>query len=273
MNYTLEDLLYLMQRLREPETGCPWDIKQTFTSINGSTIEEAYELVDAIQHSAQNNYLDEHVKEELGDVLFQVVFYSQLADENGDFNFQQVVDVLTQKLIRRHPHVFPDGDLNARRQGQIDEAEVKRQWEAIKAEERGEKTQTGLFDDVPLSLPSLKRAQKIQKRASNVGFDWPDAQSAAQKLHEEVAEVQTALDQGDAEQVADELADLMFACVNVARHLGQDAESLAERANKKFLNRFVYIEESLAKQGLDCETASLAQMDDLWEAAKQKKLE
>jgi len=277
--YTIDDLQYLMQRLRDPRDGCPWDLKQSLTSINGSTIEEAYELVDALQQSvAQTGKADAHVKEELGDLLFQVIFYSQLTKEEGSFDFNDVVHQLTAKLIRRHPHVFPNQALHERHQGEVDEAEVKRQWEAIKAEERAEKAQGGIFDDVPKALPALKRAQKIQKRAANFGFDWPDAQAALEKVSEELAELKQAITELDDELPAskiaaeDELADLLFSCVNVARHLSCDSESVLERANQKFVRRFSYIEQSLNQQKLSMESASLAQMDALWDEAKQEGL-
>ena len=274
--YTIDDLNYLMARLRKPDTGCPWDLKQTLISINDSTIEEAYELVDALQQSfAHNGKADQQVLEELGDVLFQVIFYAQLAKEEGSFQFADIVHVLCEKLIRRHPHVFPDRELYAEHSEPVSEAEVKRQWEQIKAEERAEKAQlqqqsAGFFDDLPLALPALKRAQKIQKRAANIGFDWPNAVAALSKIDEELAELKQALDTQDAAASEQELADLIFSCVNVARHLQADAESLLEQANQKFMRRFGYIEAQLAQQGTSLEQASLVEMDSLWEQAKRQ---
>ena len=271
--YTIDDLNYLMARLRDPNTGCPWDLKQTLVSINDSTIEEAYELVDALQESyKRTGQADQHVKEELGDLLFQVIFYSQLAKEDGSFSFADVVDVLCVKLIRRHPHVFPNRDLHAVFDESISEEEVKRQWEAIKAEERAEKAesnnqQVGFFDDVPKALPALKRAGKIQKRASNIGFDWPDALSALTKVEEELAELKEALEEGQMQSAEEELGDLLFSCVNVARLMKQDAENLAETANQKFMRRFEFVEQALLANGSSLERASLAQMDELWEQA------
>lgn len=261
--YSLQDLLYLMARLRDPNGGCPWDIKQTFSSITPSTIEEAYELVDAIEQGDANQ-----IREELGDVLFQTIFYSQLGKEQSLFDFEDVIHSLTAKLVRRHPHVFPNGDLRARFDAGIDEREVKLQWEEIKKQERKEKSQGGLLDDIPQALPALKRAQKMQKRASQIGFDWPNASAALQKVKEEIVELEQALANNDADNIREELGDLMFSCVNVSRLLNVDAEQAVAACNHKFEQRFSFIESSLIESGGDVESASLAQMDSLWEQAK-----
>ena len=272
--YNLDDLLYLMDRLRDPKDGCSWDLKQNLTSINHSTIEEAYELVDALQLAqAEKGLPDQQVQEELGDVLFQVIFYCQLAKESSCFAWEDVVNSLTQKLVRRHPHVFPHGNLKARVAAQEQSSDkIKVEWEVIKQLERSEKKQLGLFDDIPRALPALMRAQKIQKRASQQGFDWPNALSALTKVEEELAELRHAIEFESESRAADELADLLFSCVNVSRHLHIDAELTLERANAKFQRRFNFIEQQLNKKGSTLDQASLAQMDDLWDQAKQSGL-
>ncbi len=221
MTYTLEDLLHLMARLRDPQYGCPWDLKQNYASIVPHTIEEAYEVADTIERGDF-----EHLQGELGDLLFQVVYYSQLAREEGRFEFDGVVDSITRKLIRRHPHVFPTGELYAPLDTpSLDEVQVKSRWEEIKAEERAEKStpeQLSLLDDVPTALPALSRAAKLQKRAATVGFDWPAALPVLDKVREELDEVLQAMADNDADALEDEVGDLLFAAVNLARHLTQD---------------------------------------------------
>jgi len=216
MTYTLDDLLHLMARLRDPQYGCPWDLKQDYASIVPHTIEEAYEVADTIERGDF-----EHLQGELGDLLFQVVYYSQLAREEGRFEFDGVIDAITRKLIRRHPHVFPTGELYAPLDTpMLDEAQVKSRWEEIKAEERAEKSepeQLSLLDDVPAALPALSRAAKLQKRAATVGFDWPDALPVLDKVREELDEVLQAMADGDSDALEDELGDLLFATVNLAR--------------------------------------------------------
>ena len=261
--YSIDDLLYLMARLRDPQTGCPWDIKQDYASIAPSTVEEAYEVVDAIE---QQDFT--HLKEELGDLLFQVIFYSQLGKEENRFEFAGVVSGLVEKLIRRHPHVFPDGSLHSK----IDNrhtlpADVKQRWEAIKQQERAEKGSQGLLADVPLNLPSLSRAAKLQKRAASVGFDWDDVQGPIAKVREELIEVEEALVAGDAAATEEELGDLLFAVVNISRYLKIDAEQALRKANQKFERRFHYIETHLGKPLLQ---ASIDEMNQLWDEAKKK---
>lgn len=261
--YTLEDLLYLMQRLRDPHTGCAWDRQQTWESLVPYTLEEVYELVDAI---AQGD--SAHIREELGDVLFQVIFYTQLSKEQQQFDFADVVHGLCDKLIRRHPHVFAEGDLHKMLDATADIASIKKQWEVIKQQERQAKQKTGLLDDIPKALPALKRAQKLQKRAATVGFDWPAAQSALSKISEELDELKQAIDNNDAKNTAEEIGDLLFSCVNVARHLQLDAETLLGAANSKFEQRFSYIERSLTAAGRSFAQSSLLEMDNLWQQSK-----
>ncbi|MDR6231023.1 ATP diphosphatase [Pseudomonas sp. SORGH_AS199] len=266
--YQLDDLLHLMARLRDPQHGCPWDLRQDYASIVPHTLEEAYEVADAI---ARRDF--PQVRDELGDLLFQVIYYSQLGREDGHFDFAQVVDGITRKLVRRHPHVFPDGDLHGPLDlPRLDEATIKRRWEEIKAEERAEKAaapeQLSLLDDVPAALPALSRAAKLQKRAANVGFDWADAMPVVAKIQEELDEVREAMANGQAAQVAEEVGDLLFVMVNLARHLQVDAEDALRQANAKFERRFRYIEEGLNAQGRTPQEASLEEMDALWDAAK-----
>ncbi|MFT0180060.1 MULTISPECIES: nucleoside triphosphate pyrophosphohydrolase [Pseudomonas] len=266
--YQLDDLLHLMARLRDPRHGCPWDLRQDYASIVPHTLEEAYEVADAI---AKRDF--PQLRDELGDLLFQVVYYSQLGREDGHFDFAQVVDGITRKLVRRHPHVFPDGDLHGPLDlPRLDEATIKRRWEEIKAEERAEKAaapeQLSLLDDVPAALPALSRAAKLQKRAANVGFDWADATPVVAKIQEELDEVREAMANGQATQVAEEVGDLLFVMVNLARHLQVDAEDALRQANAKFERRFRYIEEALKAQGRTPQEASLEEMDAFWDAAK-----
>jgi ATP diphosphatase len=266
--YTLDDLLELMSRLRDPEDGCPWDKAQNFDSIVQHTIEESYELADAI---AQGDF--KQIKEELGDVLFQVVFYSQLGTEQGQFDFDAVVDAITAKLLRRHPHVFPEGTLQSRAGQQTTETpEVKKAWEAIKAEERKDKSQHGILDDVPVSLPALSRASKLQKRAARAGFDWEHTDDILTKLKEELAELEEARQQQDEAAIHHEMGDILFCCVNLARRLQVDSESALRGCNQRFEKRFRYIEQQLASSGRSPEDASLEEMDKLWDQAKQSGL-
>ncbi|MCP8899007.1 nucleoside triphosphate pyrophosphohydrolase [Gilvimarinus xylanilyticus] len=263
--YTLNDLIYLMQRLRDPVDGCPWDVKQTYETIVPSTIEEAYEVADAIERGD----LD-HLKEELGDLLFQVIFYSQFGAEQKRFDFHEVVDTLVSKLVRRHPHVFPSENLRERYGDQpADETAIKQRWEDIKQEEREAKGVRGTLDDVPLNLPALTRAAKLQKRAARTGFDWDDVQGPIAKVREELQEVEQALASGDMNEVEAEIGDLLFAVVNISRTLKQDPERSLRLANQKFERRFRYIE---GHAPISVDALSLADMDDLWERAKKEGL-
>lgn len=269
MSYTLDDLLHLMARLRDPQHGCPWDLKQNYASIVPHTLEEAYEVADTIERGDF-----EHLQGELGDLLFQVVYYSQLAREEGRFAFDGVVDSITRKLVRRHPHVFPTGDLYAPLDTpSLSEAQVKSRWEEIKAQERAEKSepeQLSLLDDVPAALPALSRAAKLQKRAATVGFDWPDALPVLDKVREELDEVLQAMADGDDDAIEDEVGDLLFATVNLARHLKHDPENALRRANRKFERRFRFIEQALRDSGRPIEDCTLDELDALWGEAKRQ---
>ena len=262
--YGLADLLMVMQRLRDPERGCPWDLQQSFASIAPHTLEECYELVDAIERGDAPQ-----VREELGDVLFQVIFYAQLGHEQGQFNFDDLVHGLVGKLVRRHPHVFTNGDLHGDGTKVAPAVEqVNQNWERIKEEERTRKQQSGVLDDIPVALPALSRAAKLQKRAARVGFDWDDWRAVMVKMDEEKLELIDAIASGDREKIADELGDLLFCCVNLARFLDIDPEAALRGCNRKFERRFRFIEQSLAAQGRAPQQASLVEMETLWSAAK-----
>jgi ATP diphosphatase len=259
-NYSLDDLLYLMSRLRDPQDGCPWDLAQNFSSIISHTIEESYELADAIASGDT-----EHMCEELGDVLFQVIFYAQLGAEQGHFDFPTIVSRLVEKLIRRHPHVFPDGALQARMGFQNGSADaIKKNWENIKIAERQGKRLKGVLDDVPLALPAVTRAAKMQKRASKTGFDWTDADGVLIKLQEEISELAEARLTTNKSEIEGE--------INLARHLEVEPESALRTTNKKFEARFSYIEKALQARGSSTEAASVEEMDVLWDEAKERGL-
>jgi ATP diphosphatase len=268
-SYRIEDLLRVMQRLRDPQHGCPWDLQQDFATIVPSTLEEAYELVEAIEHGDFG-----HVAEELGDLMFQVVFYAQMGQERGLFDFPQIIHTLVDKLVRRHPHVFAGGAIEGVVDGDASVAEVKQSWEAIKREERAARQQHSVLDDIPLALPALSRAQKVQKRAATVGFDWPDLDGVLAKLHEELAELTQAMNtEGDTaarkQQVEGELGDLLFSCVNMARRNGIDAEAALRRATTKFEGRFNAVEARLEERGERVEDTPLDVLDQLWEEVKR----
>jgi len=262
--YSMQQLLRIMQRLRDPEHGCAWDIKQDFRSILPSTLEECYELADAIEHEDWP-----HVADELGDVLFQVVFHAQLGSERGLFDFPGVVHALAHKLVRRHPHVFANGDIEGVVDSDLDPEQVKQQWEQIKREERRAREQHHALADVPLALPALPRAQKLQKRAAQVGFDWPDAPPVLGKLDEELAELRAAMEQADRAAAAEELGDLLFTAVNLARKLKLDAEECLRAACGKFERRFAHMEDAAGARGEALEQLDTAALEALWQAAKQ----
>lgn len=262
-------LIEIMAALRDPQTGCPWDIEQSFETIKPYTIEEAYEVADAIERNDPDDLC-----EELGDLLLQVVFHARIAEEAGLFSFGDVVEAITHKMIRRHPHVF------ARSDADTPEA-VKTQWSEIKAVEKTERAarraargvtedfKAGYLGDVQRSFPALTEALKLQERAAKVGFDWSDAEPILDKIEEEIGELREALAAGRREKVADELGDLIFALVNIGRHVGSDPEQALRGTNTKFRRRFGFIERSLKDKAQTLEAASLEQMEDLWQAAKQ----
>jgi MazG family protein len=257
---TIADLLNVMVALRAPVTGCPWDLEQTFATIAPYTIEEAYEVADAI---ARGDLGD--LREELGDLLLQVVYHAQLAAEDKAFDFADVVDGITAKMIRRHPHVF--GDEAARSAGA-----AKGFWETIKAEEKaGRPVRAGsVLDDVPLPLPALTRAVKLQNKAAKVGFDWPSLAPVVAKMREELDELEAAAKSGDTAHTAEEFGDLLFVLANVARHMSLDPEEALRAANHKFTRRFHRIEALLAAVGKVPTQSDLAEMDALWDQAKRE---
>ena len=255
---TMAKLIDVMSRLRDPEHGCPWDLQQNFESIVPYTVEETYELVDAIE--AENF---EQIREELGDVLFQVVFYAQLASEQNRFDFDEVVAGITDKLVRRHPHVFSNNSETA-----TSEAEVKENWERFKQSEREQKKQSAILDDVPRALPALSRAQKLQKRAARVGFDWLDAEGVWAKIDEELSELREAIVSQNDSHIEAELGDVLIAVVNLARHLGVDAESATRRANSRFENRFRVMEQAALEEGTSLKEETLEQLEKRWQQAK-----
>jgi len=299
--YSVDDLLYLMSRLRDPQTGCPWDLKQTPQKIINYSIEEVYELADAIESADIDD-----IKGELGDVLFQVIFLARLAHEEQQFTFNDVVHTLCSKLVTRHPHVFTNGALypssgngsidtekaNGSTASSIDEDQVAKNWERIKAGERAKKNRGGLFDDVPKALPALSRAVKLQKRATAIGFDWPDAKGALAKLKEEVLELEELIDQAEQQQdlpanfsqrVEDEMGDVFFSAINVARKMSVNSEQSLRHANKKFVTRVDAVIAKLQQQApesIDGDSLSNAsatnskvdsdRLNDLWNAVKRE---
>src|SRR6201996_9271788 len=259
-------LIEIMAQLRTPVTGCPWDLEQNFATIAPYTIEEAYEVADAI---TRGDFED--LREELGDLLLQVVYHARMAEEQNAFAFGDVVEAITTKMIRRHPHVFADKD------GNIQAAGVKSAWERIKAEEKAERAarrpqhaseHSSLLSGVKAGMPALTRAMELQRKASTVGFDCNDPRAVLQKIREEADEIEAALDRNDAEELADETGDLLFALVNLARHTSVDPELALRGTNVKFERRFGYIERTLAAQGRTLKGTSLAEMDALWNEAK-----
>ena len=256
----IQSLLDIMRRLRDPDSGCPWDLKQNFHTIVPYTIEETYELADAI---AAEDFAQ--IRDELGDVLFQVVFYAQIASEQALFTFEDVVDGIAEKLLRRHPHVF------AETRGQrVSESEVKERWEQIKGEERQQKNQGGTLDDIPRALPALSRSQKLQKRAARVGFDWSELAAVRGKLHEELGELAEAISEGESAAIESEVGDIFLAMVNLARHLGVDAEAALRHANRRFEKRFRLMETAADRDGSQLSEESLERLEKRWQAAKRE---
>jgi ATP diphosphatase len=262
----IQRLIEIMAALRTPVTGCPWDLEQTLATIAPYTIEEAYEVAETIARDD----LDD-LKEELGDLLLQVVYHARMAEEQGAFAFGDVVEAITKKMIRRHPHVFgPDA-------GKTSQAVANRNWNRIKAEEKAERAARrgealveapSLLATVKSGLPALTRALELQKEASTVGFDWNDPRAVLKKIREETDEIEAALDAGDEAHVVDEIGDLMFVAVNLARHMKADPESALRKTNAKFTQRFAYIERALQRRGKTLEQSSLEEMDTLWNEAK-----
>ncbi|HTO30354.1 MAG TPA: nucleoside triphosphate pyrophosphohydrolase [Pararhizobium sp.] len=261
-------LIEIMEALRQPETGCPWDIVQTFETIKPYTLEEAYEVADAIERKDMDDLCDE-----LGDLLLQVVFHARMAEEAGDFAFGDVVEAITKKMIRRHPHVFARSDADTPQA-------VKLQWDEIKQAEKAERrerrarrglpedTSKGHLGSVQRSFPALVEALKLQERAARVGFDWSSPEPILDKIEEEIAELREALALNDKAKVADELGDLIFAVVNIGRHVGADPEMALRGTNTKFRRRFSHIETTLEEGGESLEAATLERMEELWQAAK-----
>lgn len=267
-------LLEIMAALRTPGTGCPWDLEQTFASITPYTLEEAYEVVDAIE---RGDLAD--LRDELGDLLLQVVFHARMAEEQGAFAFGDVVEAITKKLIRRHPHVFGSTK-------DLSPAEVKSLWDSIKAEEKAERKaerarmdlspeahEAGFLGGIPTALPALTRAQKLTAKAAKVGFDWPDATQVIDKIHEELDEVKEAASSKDRDRIEDEIGDLLFSVTNLARHFGIDPERALRRTNAKFERRFRAVEQGLVEQDRSLDEASLEEMERLWVAAKMSERE
>lgn len=253
----IDRLNAIMARLRAPVGGCPWDVEQTFETIAPYTLEEAYEVADAIERGDMDD-----LKSELGDLLFQVVFHARMAEEQGLFVFDDVAAAIAEKLERRHPHVFGEEAAKA------DGVAQKARWEDVKAAERKAKAQHGVLDDVPVGLPALARAAKLTKRAARVGFDWPSTAEVLDKLDEEVGELKAEIVAGDLDKAREELGDLLFVMANLARKLGVEPEDALRGANAKFVRRFAFIEAELAKDSRTPEQSDLAEMDGLWDAAK-----
>lgn len=253
-------LVEIMARLRAPD-GCPWDLEQSFESIKKYTLEETYEVLDAID---RRNWAD--LREELGDFMLQAVFYGQMASEEKLFDIGDSLDAINEKLVRRHPHIFAGGDAKT-------EAEVKKRWDEIKAEERKEKEAQpkGLLDPVPRALPALVEAQQITSRAAGVGFDWQDAGQVLEKLEEELAEFDVARSNASADELEDELGDLLFVIVNLARFVKVDPEQALRRCNAKFRSRFSHIERRLAEQGREVSGTPVEELEALWQEAKTPK--
>ncbi|EIM29754.1 nucleoside triphosphate pyrophosphohydrolase [Microvirga lotononidis] len=262
-------LIEIMAALRTPGTGCPWDLEQDFASIAPYTLEEAYEVVDAIE---RGDLAD--LRDELGDLLLQVVFHARMAEEQGAFAFHDVVEAITRKLIRRHPHVF--GDIK-----DLSTEQVKHLWDTIKAEERAERREAretmghmpepheaGFLGGIPTALPALTRAQKLTAKAAKVGFDWPEAAQVIDKIHEELEEVKEASSSGQPDRIEDEIGDLLFSVTNLARHFGIDPERALRRTNAKFERRFKSVEKVLGERNRSLDEASLEEMEELWVAAK-----
>ena len=263
-NYVLDDLKYVVERLRDPETGCPWDTQQNFESLQDYLLEEVYEVIDAI---SSKNFIG--LKEELGDLLFQIIFLAQIGQERGLFDFDKVVDGLTKKLIDRHPHVFPNGSLTAIPSGQnkIPSSKLMDDWERKKIKKRQESGLQSVLDDVPNAMPALMRAGKLQKRASLLGLDWSNSEDVLNKISEELDELKSEIEFSNSKSISMELGDLLFSCVNLARKLSVDPEKSLRQSNEKFSNRVKYIE-SLADFD-KLKAMSAEKLNALWDNAKK----
>jgi MazG family protein len=256
----IEKLLEIMAALREPETGCPWDIEQDFKSISAYTVEEAYEVADAIERGDMHD-----LKDELGDLLFQVVYHAQLASEQGGFDFFEVVEAINEKLVRRHPHVFADEAVKNKQA-------LMEAWEKHKREERKNKQQVTMsaLDGVASALPALRWAEKIQKRAAQTGFDWDDLEPVFEKLEEEIAELREEINiDNNEDRIADEMGDVLFSCVNLSRHLGVNPEQALRNANRKFIQRFQEMEKQIDAEGKSINKCTLDELEEYWQKSKQ----
>ena len=260
----IDELLLIMQKLRTPETGCPWDLKQNFKSIAAYTIEEAYEVVDAIERDDMDD-----LKDELGDLLLQVVFHARMAEEDGLFDFDDVAQAVSEKMQRRHPHVFSNEEYKT-----VDD--VKNSWETIKAKEKETKSGAlphSLLEDIPSTLPGMTRSVKLQKRAARVGFDWPEISMVFDKLDEELSELREEIEQkGSSDRLLDEMGDVMFVMANLARHLKIDPEQASRAGNQKFTSRFNDMEKQAKASGKDMGSLTLVELDTMWQSAKTKGL-
>jgi ATP diphosphatase len=281
MMTNIDSLIDLMSKLRDPVQGCPWDLKQSIASLLPHTLEEVYEVADAIESGSMVE-----LEDELGDLLFQIVFYAQLAREGGSFDFDDIAAGVTKKLLRRHPHVFPDGTLASfGATKELSAEQVVTNWDAIKEIEREEKRQKlksaglkpsdsplSLLDDVPRAIPAMERARKLQKRAASVGFDWGTIEPVLAKLKEEIAELEEAIAQGEAKEIEHELGDVLFASVNLARHVQVEPEIALRGCNARFEARFRFIEKQLHNEETEFKDKSLEELDHLWDLAKQSGL-
>ena len=261
--YGIHELQRLMARLRDPDTGCPWDLKQTYQSIAPFTLEECLELIDALE---QNDF--DHVEEELGDLLFQVIFYAQLGKEEGRFDFDTVVSRITTKLLRRHPHVFKDGDLEGVITDRASITSIKTNWEAQKAAERAARAQQRAMDDIPMTLSALARAQKLQKRGGSLGYDFLSSDGVLSRLDDELNELSRACENHDPEEIENELGDVLFTVVNLARHLKVDAEASLRKANRRFEQRVRRAESAAIDAGSRLQDESVERLEERWSAAK-----
>lgn len=256
--YNMDDLVAIIKVLRAPG-GCPWDREQTHESIKKNFIEETYEVVEAI-----NKQSPDMLREELGDVLLQIVLHSEMESENGNFSFDDVVNDIVQKLVVRHPHVFGEVVAN-------NTAEALNSWDAVKLKTKGQKNQTESMLSVPRELPALMRAQKIQHKAAKIGFDWDNVGGAVDKLYEEIDELKTAMEQGKRLDIEDEFGDVLFSCVNIARFIDVDSEEALTASTDKFMSRFSLVEQMASEQGIDMKSSSIEELDRLWDKAKKIK--